>query len=141
MDEIIIHRCTPGDEPLFDRVAEEVFDDPVDRAKLTRYLSLPDHHLFVAIEKGVIVGQLTALSYQHPENRPGDLYIDEVGVSSSARRRGVATKLMAAALALGKELGCAEAWLGTETENLDAQAFYESLGRKADQVMYYTFKL
>lgn len=141
MNDVIIHRCAPGDEPLFDRVADEVFDDPVDHAKLTRYLSLPGHHLLVAIEKDVIVGQLTALSYQHPENRPGDLYIDEVGVSPSARRQGIATKLMAAALALATELGCAEAWLGTEAENLEAQAFYESLGRKAGRVMYYTFKL
>lgn len=141
MNEVIIHRCVPGDEPLFDRVAEGVFDDPVDHAALTSYLSLPGHHLFVAIENGVIVGQLTALSYQHPENRPGDLYIDEVGVSPSARRRRIATKLMAATLALAKELGCAEAWLGTEAENLEAQAFYESLGRKADRVLHYTFKL
>lgn len=141
MNDVIIHRCVPGDETLFDRVAGEVFDDPVDRAKLERYLSLPGHHLLVAIENDVIVGQLTALSYQHPENRPGDLYIDEVGVNPFARRRGIATKLMAAALALAKELGCTEAWLGTEAKNLDAQAFYESLGWKADPVMYYTFKL
>jgi ribosomal protein S18 acetylase RimI-like enzyme len=141
MDEITIHRCAPGDEGLFERIGEEVFDDPIDRAKLTRYLSLPGHHLLIAIEKGVIVGQLTALSYQHPENRPGDLYIDEVGVSPSARRRGVATWLMEAAFALGRDLGCAEAWLGTEIGNRDAQAFYESLGREAERVMYYTFKL
>lgn len=141
MDEVTIHCCAPGDEGLFDRIAEEVFDDPIDRARLTRYLSQSGHHLFVAIEKGVIVGQLTALSYQHPENRPGDFYIDEVGVSPSARRRGIATRLMAAALTLGKKLGCAEAWLGAEIDNREAQAFYESLGRKADRVLYYTFKL
>ena len=141
MDEITIHRCVPGDEGLLDQIAEEVFDDPIDHAKLTHYLSQPGHHLFVAIEKGVVVGQLTALSYQHPENRPGDFYIDEVGVSPSTRRRGIATRLMAAALTLGKQLGCAEAWLGTEINNREAQAFYESLGRKADPVLYYTFKL
>ncbi len=141
MDEFTIHRCAPGDEGLFGRIAEEVFDDPIDRAKLTRYLSQSGHHLFVAIEKGVIVGQLTALSYQHPEDRAGDFYIDEVGVSPSARRRGIATRLMAAALTLGKQLGCAEAWLGAEVNNREAQAFYESMGRKADPVLYYTFKL
>lgn len=141
MDDIIIRHCRPGDEALFADIAEEVFDAPIETAKLARYLTLPGHHLFVAMEKGVIVGQLAALSYQHPEDRPGDFLIDEVGVTPSARRRGAATRLMQAALALGRELGCAEAWLGTEAENLDAQAFYESFGRKAGKVMYYTFEL
>jgi len=141
MDEITIHLCAPGDEGLFENIAEDVFDDPIECAKLRRYLALPGHHLFVAIEKSVIVGQLTALSYEHPENRPGDLFIDEVGVTASARRRGVATRLMQAAFTLGRQLGCGEAWLGTESENLEAQAFYESFRRRAETAMLYSFKL
>lgn len=139
--DIDIHLCAPGDESLFGRIADEVFDDPVEPRKLAHYLTLPGHHLFIAIEKGIIIGQLTALSYQHPEKRPGDLYIDEVGVAASARRRGIATKLMQAAFELGRELGCRDAWLGTEVENAEARAFYERLGQQADEVMFYSFRL
>lgn len=139
--EIIIRLCAPGDEELFGHIADEVFDDPIGREKLARYLSLPGHHLFIATDDGVIVGQLTAVSYQHPESRPGDLYIDEVGVAATVRRRGIATRLMQAAFALGRQLGCRDAWLGTEVENLEARAFYESLGERPQKVMYYSFRL
>jgi ribosomal protein S18 acetylase RimI-like enzyme len=140
-DDVEIHLCGPGDDELFRQIADDVFDDPIEPEKLARYLTVPNHHLFVAIEKGIIVGQLTALSYEHPENRPGDLFIDEVGVAEPARRRGVATRLMQAAFALGRERGCRDAWLGTEVENLEARAFYESLGQKGEPVIYFNFRL
>ncbi|MGE4251645.1 MAG: GNAT family N-acetyltransferase, partial [Parvibaculaceae bacterium] len=104
MADVDIHLCRPGDEELFGRIADDVFDDPVEPEKLARYLALPNHHLFIALEDGVIVGQLTALSYAHPENRPGDLFIDEVGIAPSAQRRGIGTRLMQAAFALGRRL-------------------------------------
>lgn len=140
-DDIEIHLCSPGDENLFRHIADDVFDDPIALLKLTRYLQMPNHHLFIALENGVIVGQLTALLNEHPEDRPGDLFIDEVGVAASVRRRGVATRLMQAAFALGRRLGCRDAWLGTEVENQEARAFYESLGEKGQPVIHYSFRL
>jgi aminoglycoside 6'-N-acetyltransferase I len=140
-DSVEIHLCGRGDEKLFGRIADGVFDDPIVPEKLARYLTLPNHHLFIALEKAMIVGQLTAFSYEHPENRPGDLFIDEVGVAAIARRRGVAKRLMQAAFAHGRKLGCRDAWLGTEIANREARAFYESLGEKGDSVMIYSFKL
>jgi ribosomal protein S18 acetylase RimI-like enzyme len=122
-DDIQIHLCGPGDEEFFRHIADDVFDDPIEPDKLAGYLTLPNHHLLIARERGVIIGQLTALSYRHPESRPGDLFIDEVGVAASAQRRGVATQLMQAAFALGRKLGCRDAWLATEVENREARAF------------------
>lgn len=140
-DDIEIHLCAPGDEKLFTHIAPEVFDDPIVPEKLAQYLKLPHHHLFIALEKGTIVGQLTALSQEHPENRPGDLFIDEVAVAPAARRRGVATRLMQAAFALGRQLGCRDAWLGADADNQQARAFYQSLGRKHEEVALFTFPL
>lgn len=140
-DDIQIHLCVPGDEKLFRHIADDVFDDPIAPEKLAGYLTLPNHHLFIALERGIIVGQLTALSYHHPENRPGDLFIDEVGVAASVQRRGVATRLMQAAFALGRKLGCRDAWLATEVENREARAFHESLGQKGEPVIYFNFQL
>ena len=40
MDDITGHLCGPGDERLFGRGANEVFDDPIDREKLARNLAL-----------------------------------------------------------------------------------------------------
>ena len=140
-DSIQIHLCAPGDESRFSHIADEVFDDPIAADKLARYLRLPNHYLFIALHKGVIVGQLTAVLNEHPEERPGDLFIDEVGVAASVRRRGVATRLMQAAFALGRTLGCRDAWLGTEVGNREARALYESLGHQGEPVMIFNFRL
>jgi aminoglycoside 6'-N-acetyltransferase I len=44
-------------------------------------------------------------------------------------------------LALGKALGCAEAWVGTETDNGPARGLYESRGAAAEPFVLYLFKL
>jgi aminoglycoside 6'-N-acetyltransferase I len=43
--------------------------------------------------------------------------------------------------ALGKALGCEEAWVGTETDNGPARGLYESRGAVADPFILYLFKL
>lgn len=48
---------------------------------------------------------------------------------------------MQAAFAFGRERGCREAWLGTEVENQEARAFYESLGQQGNPVITFTFRL
>ncbi len=80
---------------------------------------------------------MTATLNLHPEDRASDLFIDELAVTPSAQRRGVATRLMRDAFALASELGCAQTWVTTEADNDVARAFYESLGvRPRDVVMY-----
>jgi aminoglycoside 6'-N-acetyltransferase I len=44
-------------------------------------------------------------------------------------------------LALGKALGCEEAWVGTETDNQPARGLYESNGAAAEPFVLYLFKL
>ena len=135
-----IRRLAPDDDAILDRVAEEVFDEPVHPARRVAYLTAPGHYMFVAISDGEVVGQAAGVVYRHPD-KPSELFIDEVGVTPAFQRQGIARRLLEAMLALGKELGCAEAWVGTETNNGPARALYESLGAKAETFVLYTYDL
>lgn len=131
----------PGDEALFDRVAPEVFDHPVERHQLAHYLATPGHHLMVAIVGGEIVGQVAAVVHRHPDGRPTELYIDEIGVTPARQRQGIARNLLDAMLAFGKELGCREAWVGTEPDNVAAKALYRSRSAPVEAFAMYVLRL
>ena len=130
-----------GDEALFDRVAEGVFDHPVDRARLAAYLATPGHYFIAALADGEIVGQLAAVLHRHPDRRPVELYIDEIGVAPAFQRRGIARRMLDEAFALGRELGCEELWVATEPDNLPARAMYERRGAAPEAVTMYVYKL
>jgi ribosomal protein S18 acetylase RimI-like enzyme len=136
-----IRRAEPGDGALFERVADEVFDYPVDPATLAEYLATPLHHLVVAIVDGEVVGQVAAVVHRHPDGRPVELYIDEVAVAPSHRRGGIARLMLDETFDLGRELGCAEAWVGTEADNLPATTLYETRGSEAEPFVMYVFTL
>ncbi|CAM5431896.1 hypothetical protein MAUB1S_07307 [Mycolicibacterium aubagnense] len=140
---IEIRRLLPGDDAVLDHVAEEVFDDPVEPARLKAYLAAPNHLMFVALLDGMVVGQCAAVVHRHPD-KPVELYIDEVGVSPSFQRQGVARRMLAAMFALGREFGCGEAWVGTEPDNIAARALYENLAESPDPAegfVMYVYKL
>lgn len=140
MTGVEIRRIGPGDAALFDRIAEEVFDEPVRADRLAAYLAEPGHHMFLAIRDGEVVGQLAAVVHKHPD-KADELYIDEVGVTPSLWRRGIGRKMMEEALALGRSLGCGEAWLGTETGNVEALGLYRALGAPGETMVYFEFDL
>lgn len=89
---------------------------------------------------------LAGISSGRIEQKPYDfcrwLYIDEVDTCSNHRRKGVATAMMRALLQLAKDRNCKEIWLGTESNNLIARRFYESLnpGNIRD-VIGFTFEI
>jgi len=139
--DVEIIRVGPADAGLFRHVAEDVFDYRIDPAGLADYLVQPGHHLFVALCDGLVVGQLTAVLHRHPDLRPTELYMDEVGVSPDYQRRGIASRLLDAAFTLGRDLGCAEAWLGTEPDNAAARGLYRRRADPAEDALIYVFKL
>ena len=135
-----IRRLAAGDESLFDRVAEEVFDEPIHPGRLAAYLSAPGHHMVVALLDGEVVGQVAAVVHRHPD-KPAELYIDEVGVTPALQRRGLARRMLDEMFALGRALGCEEAWVGTELDNDPARGLYEARGAEAEPFAMYVFKL
>jgi len=138
---IEIRQVKSGDEALFDRVAEGVFDYALDRKRVAGYLATPGHHLIVALSDGAIVGQVAAVVHKHPDQRAIELYIDEVAVAPSFQRQGIARRMLDEMLTLGKALGCDEAWVGTEHDNSAALKLYASRDVPPQPFVMYVFDL
>ena len=137
---IDIRLLGPGDEGVLERVAEDVFDGPVVGRWARAFLDDARHHLVVALDDGVVVGMASAVDYVHPDKAP-QLWINEVGVAPTHRRGGIGRALLDALLAHGRALGCTEAWLGTEEDNVAARRLYESAGPEAEPFVLYSFPL
>ena len=136
-----LQRMAAGDEAVFDRIAPDVFDEPIDSERLRAYLRTPEHLMVLAIEDHAVVGQCAAVVHKHPD-KPDELYIDEVGTASTHLRRGIATAMMEEMFAWGRELGCEDAWLGTELDNVEANGLYEKIKRRpGEKMIYYEFEL
>jgi aminoglycoside 6'-N-acetyltransferase I len=118
---------------FLDRIAPDVFDNPIDQRQLAAFLADPRHVMVLAIADGQVVGMASAVECLHPDKLP-QLFINEVGVSPEYRRRGIGRRLVLALMDLGRERGCEAAWVGTEADNLPARACYRSLpGASAPQ--------
>ncbi len=124
---ILYRLLGPGDAAVLDRVAEEVFDVPVHPDRLRAYLADPGTLMLVAIDRDLVVGQCAGVIHRHPD-KPTELYVDELGVSPAWQRQGIGAELMRRILDQGRARGCEEAWLGTEPDNLAANALYSGLG-------------
>lgn len=131
-----------GDESFLKNVAAGVFDASIDKAYTTEFLRDPRHHLVIAIDSQTVVGMASGVHYIHPDKGP-ELWINEVGVTPSHRKRGIAAKLLGRLIEAGKANGCTEAWVLTHRSNQAAMKLYSSRGGRPDtedQVMF-SFKL
>ena len=135
-----VQRLRPGDESRFTRIAPDVFDEPIDPARLRAYLHTPGHMMVLAFEGDLVVGQCAGVIHRHPD-KPTELYVDEVGTASTHRRQGIARAMLGELFAWGREFGCEEAWLGTEIDNVEANGLYRKVGGKGEQMVYYEFRL
>ena len=70
----------PGESAVLDRVADCVFDNPVDPRWAAEFFADPRHHLAVALDGGVVIGMASAVHYVHPDKPP------QLWVNVSARR-------------------------------------------------------
>ncbi len=140
-DAIEVRLLTEADFDLVMRCDPDTFDDPPNAAATAAYLAAPQHAIVGAISGGVLIGFVSMGIYHHPDKDAPVLYLDEAGVSEKFHRRGVGARLMAAALAYGKEKGCSSAWVLTETDNDAARALYERAGGESRTVEYFEFDL
>lgn len=131
---------TAADAALLERAADEVFDEPVHPGRLAAYLAEPGHLMVAALAESEMIGQVAAVIHRHPD-KPTELYIDEVGVTPAWQRRGVARLMLEAMFAQGKALGCEEAWVGTEPDNLPARRLYERHCGPAETFVMYVCRL
>ena len=135
-----IRMLQAGDASVLQRVADDVFDLPVDPHWSAEFLADPRHHLAVAIDGDLVVGMASGVHYIHPD-KPPQLFINEVGVASSHQGRGIGRRLLDALLERGRALGCNEAWVLTDESNSIARKLYASAGGEidSDPAIMYTF--
>jgi aminoglycoside 6'-N-acetyltransferase I len=117
-----------------------VFDATVDPARLAAYLGEPGHLMIAALHDGLVIGQVAAVIHRHPD-KPTELYVDEVGVTPAFQRQGIARAMLDAVFVLGRKLGCEEAWVGTEVDNVPARRLYEERGADGEPFVMYVYDL
>src|SRR3954471_17720762 len=93
MSSVVIRVVGRDEATILERVASDVFDQPVSARLTEEFLSDPRHHLAVALVDGEVVGMASAVHYVHPDKRP-QLFINEVGVTPAHRGRGIARALL-----------------------------------------------
>jgi ribosomal protein S18 acetylase RimI-like enzyme len=93
-------------------------------------LDSPDDVIFVAEQDGAVAGYVFAalepLSWKELRGPAG--YIHDVAVAEGARRAGIATELMKAAIAWARQKGAPRVILGTAAQNVHAQTLFHRLG-------------
>ena len=139
--QFTLKRMQPGNESVFLNIAADVFDEPIHAGRMHDYLRAPGHIMVLALEGDMVVGQCAGVIHRHPD-KTTELYVDEVGTASTHRRMGIARLMMDELFAWGRELGCEEAWLGTETDNEPAKGLYRRYAPKEDEtIQYFLFDL
>jgi ribosomal protein S18 acetylase RimI-like enzyme len=127
---IVVKVLQPGDTRILLNVAAEVFDNPVDPQLTREFLEDPRHHIAVAIDNNQVVGFASGVHYVHPD-KPPEMWINEVGVAPTHRRRGLARAVLRSLLEVARERQCTSAWVLTDQSNEAAIALYESTGGTA----------
>lgn len=138
--DCIVRVLGPGEAAVLDDVAPDVFDHAVDPRWAAEFFADPRHHLAVALDGGRVVGFASGVRYVHPD-KPPELFIAEVGVAPTHQGRGLARRLMHALMGHARALGCTQAWVGTEHDNVAANRLYASVGGVRDDFVLYAFQL
>ena len=127
---------------LLSNVARGVFDHAIDPANLAAFLDCPRHTMALAVDGDQVIGMASAVVYFHPDKSP-QLWLNEIGVTPSRRGEGIGRRLVNATFEYGRKLGCANAWLGTETDNMAAQRCFESVddGLPPQKFLLYEWQL
>ena len=127
MTEWTVRMLGPADMDLLTNPHDDIFDDVVMTALAAEFLNDARHHLSAAIADGRIIGFASGVHYVHPD-KPAQMFINEVGVAAPWQRRGIGKAVMAALHDRARTLGCHEAWVLTEDDNIAARSLYLAAG-------------
>ena len=138
-----IRLLNEGDADVLANVVPGTFDNPIDDRGTRDFLSDDRHHLAVAIDGDRVVGFVSAVHYAHPDKRYPEMWINEVQVAPTHRRRGVAKAMLTRILQHARDLKCTEAWVLTDRDNAPATSLYSTLGGEAgsDGGLMFSFTL
>jgi ribosomal protein S18 acetylase RimI-like enzyme len=138
----------PGDDDILAHVADDVFDNPVDPALASEFLTDPRHHIAVAMDDGLVVAFASGVHYIHPD-KPAEMFVNEAAVAPHYQRRGLGKAVMNALLEEARAHGCEVAWVLTDRSNPAAMALYKSVGgeegggtgEEEEEIVGYSFDL
>ena len=123
MDDVIIRLATHDDIPALIQVGDELFDNPIKPERTREFFSDDRHHLIVALDDDKIVAFASGFHYVHPDKDP-QMFINEVSVLEEFQNQGIGRSIVRKLIAHAKEIGCREAWIGTEISNKAAIKAY-----------------
>jgi ribosomal protein S18 acetylase RimI-like enzyme len=128
--EITIRLLAPGDEAVVLELA--TYEGPGDPEGL---LADPRTLLLVAFDAAQPVGFVLAHALPRRHGDPAKLFVYEVDVAESHRRRGIASALLARLGELARERGVRTGFVLTEPDNGPANALYREAGGATEAVV------
>lgn len=140
-----VHQALPGDLealiPLFDAYRQfygQASDIQLARDFLQQRFARRESVAFLATDNADAALGFTQLYPVFSSVRARRVYtLNDLYVRPAARRRGVATQLLAQAADFARAEGAVRLSLSTALGNLHAQRLYESLGWKQDEAFRY----
>lgn len=109
--------------------------------KLRKYLGGENTLLLLAKDGEKIAAAALCYVLPHPAGKDS-LYVHELDTHSDYRRQGVARQMMQELQKIAAKKGLKEIWLGTETDNDAANAFYKSLSpSEIEPSVVYAYKV
>jgi ribosomal protein S18 acetylase RimI-like enzyme len=125
--DVDVRRLGPGDEEAV-HAARSLFDAAPEAHATRRFLAEPTHHLLVAYDgDDEPLGFVSGVELTHPD-KGTEMFLYELGVDESARRRGVGRTLVQALAALAREQGCPDMWVLADADTAAARATYARAG-------------
>ncbi len=129
--------------PLFDGY-RQFYGRPSDVRAAKEFLLARFNHgesvLFIAHENNIPIGFTQLYPSFSSVSLARTFVLNDLFVHEQARRKGVASKLLSAAIQFASSLGAVRVSLSTATTNDTAQALYQSAGWKLDeQFLVYHF--
>jgi GNAT superfamily N-acetyltransferase len=136
---MVIRRALPADGPAFLSLVQALAEfeklpppDPAARERLLAdaFATQPRYELWVADdEPGIVSYAVTFMTYSTFLAKP-TLFLEDLFVHPNARRRGIATAMLARLRDDATERGCGRFEWNVLDWNEDAQKLYESVGAK-----------
>ena len=123
---IVRHLRSADAEQLLE--ASTLFDHPLDRVAVARYLAGPANHVWLAYRGSRPVGFLRGTELLQVETRAPQFFLYEISVAEEHRRKGVGRDLVRAMIRFIRRRGHAEAFVFTSPSNRAAVRLYRSTG-------------
>jgi ribosomal protein S18 acetylase RimI-like enzyme len=100
-------------------------------------------YLFIALENGEPAGYSLAYRFPYFYSAKTHAYLYDIEVAETHRRKGIGRRLIDAVLAALHADGCGEMWLGTATDNSEAQTLFGRTGaiKTGETFFDYTYSI